>query len=129
MFYFGPWSEAGHYLTHEGGQSVRRDERDTLPWNEWKGEVDGKLQPHSKDCNSRPYCGCTQTEGIALLHYKDGWSALSFWDRSVDNRGGCNSTYFAKGIFTFEQMVEMARTRFAYRWNKMNFQVVEAPKE
>lgn len=129
MFYFGPWDGAGHYLTDERGRHVRDDERDTLPWNEWRGEVDGKLQPHGESCNGRPYCGCDQPEGVALLHHKNGWTALSFWDRSVDKRGGCNSTYFAKGTFTFDQMVEMAKTRFAYRWNKMNFDVKNANLE
>lgn len=126
MFYFGPWDRAGHFLHDEYGHSVRRDGRDSLPWNEWRGEVDGKLQPHERNCNGRSYCGCVQPEGAALLHHKAGWTALSFWDRSVDGRGGCNSTYFAKGEFTFEQMVEMAKTRFAYRWNKMNFEVTQA---
>jgi len=41
----------------------------------------------------------------------------------VDERGACNSNYFAEGTFTFEQMVEMAKTRFAHRWNKMKFEV------
>lgn len=126
MFYFGPWDRAGHHLTNERGRHVRDDERDTLPWHEWRGEVDGKLQPHGSRCNGRAYCGCPQPEGAALLHYRNGWTALAFWDRSVDSRGGCNSTYFAKGDFTFAEMVTLASTRFAYRWNKMKFEVREA---
>lgn len=134
MFYFGPWDEAGHYLSDERGRSVGRNERGALPWNEWRGDVDGVLQPHPEDtCASRrrhypsTYCDCGRgPEGIAMLHHKDGWTALSFWDRSVDKRGACNSTYFAEGTFSFEEMVEMAKTRFAYRWNKMDFEVREA---
>lgn len=45
------------------------------------------------------------------------------WDRSVDKRGACNSNYFAEGDFTFEQMVTMAKARFAPRWDKMKFEV------
>ena len=28
-----------------------------------------------------------QTQGEALLYHKQGWTAISFWDRSVDERG------------------------------------------
>jgi hypothetical protein len=112
MFYFGPWDEPGHYLFHEGGLSVfRREGLGDFPWHEHGRDIDGELQPKER------------AQGVALLHHKDGWTALSFWDQSVDTRPGSNSNYFAEGTFTFEEMVEMARTRFAERWNKMNFTV------
>lgn len=123
MFYFGPWERAGHFLFDEHGRSVRDEDRRGLPWNEWKGEIDGKLQPHLQHCKRQAYCRCPEPEGVALLHHKNGWTALSFWDRSVDSRGACNSTYFAEGIFTFDEMVAMAKARFAERWNKMRFKV------
>lgn len=56
--------------------------------------------------------------GIAKIHHKNGWTAIALWDRSVDTRGGCNSTYFAKGDFSFEEMVKMAKERFSERWKK-----------
>lgn len=129
MFYFGPWERAGHYLHDERGSHIWR-ERDypTLPWGD---ETDGGLQPHFEDCAKKRssynrYCNCPRgPEGVALIHHKNGWTALSFWDRSVDTRGACNSTYFAEGTFTFDEMVAMAKGRFAKRWNKMPFQVVD----
>lgn len=124
MFYFGPWNEPGHYLFHENGTTAWR-EATVVPWR----RIDGCLQP---GCKEDPdghwrHRGAPEIEGEAIVHHKDGWTALSFWDRSVDTRGACNSTYFAEGTFTFAEMVEMAKTRFAYRWNKMQFEVVEAP--
>lgn len=116
MFYFGPWDEAGHYLFIEGGRSVTDELRGSFPFNEWKGDIDGALQPQDG----------SQDEGVALVHHKDGWTALSFWDRSVDTRPGSNSNYFAEGDFIFNEMVEMAKTRFAERWGKMKFEVVES---
>lgn len=115
MFYFGPWDSAGHHLYDENGRSVRN--RGSFPWNEWDSAngIDGKLQPETE--------GYYQVEGVAAIHHKDGWTALSFWDRTVDTRYGCNSNYFAEGVFTFDEMVEMAKTRFAARWDKMNFEV------
>jgi hypothetical protein len=115
MFYFGPWNgKGGHRLRDEQGFMVLQQHRVGVPWNDW--HIDGKLQPDL----------AMQPEGKAAMHWKDGWTALSFWDRSIDGQMMSSSTYLAQGTFTFEEMVELARTRFAERWNKMKFQVVEA---
>lgn len=130
MFYFGPWREPGHFLHREGGWSVyRHEERAGFPWNEWSGEngIDGQLQPGCYHDQYGHWRHGAEVEGEALLHHKDGWTALSFWDRSVDHRGACNSTYFTEGTFTFEQMAEMAKARFSERWSRMNFEVRLAP--
>lgn len=126
MVYFGPWKESGHYFFYEDGGTVYSWERAQLAWKAW--EIDGVLQPGSPDPADRLQRHGPQIEGDALIHHKDGWTALSFMDRSVDKRPGCSSTYIAKGIFTFEEMVEFAKTRFTERWNKMSFQVRLATK-
>ena len=130
MLYFGPWDTPGHYLYWEDGRSERpervggRERPRDFPWNEDSSEygIDGQLQPGCYRKNGHWRHG-TENQGEAKLYHKQGWTALSFWDRSVDPRGACNSTYFARGDFSFDQMVEMAKTRFAHRWNKMNFDV------
>ncbi len=127
MAYFGPLKESGHFLFHESGQKVFSFERPAIgiPWKD--EEIDGPLQPGHPDPadrlqrRTRPMC-----EGEALIHHKDGWTALSLWDFSVDTRPGSSSTYIAKGTFTFEEMVELAKTRFTVRWNKMGFPVTLA---
>ena len=128
MFYFGPWDQAGHYLFSEKGRSVyHEEERGTLPWHEMgyggKPTIDGNLQPRGPKPSWHRE-GPELPQGVAALHHLNGWTALSFWDRSVDTRGACNSTYFAEGTFTFEEMVEMSKTRFSERWNRMKFEVV-----
>lgn len=126
MFYFGPWDQPGHYLFTERRTKVWGDESDAegFPWRSGYG-IDGVLQPGChKDRDGRwTHRGSPEVEGAAVLHHRAGWTAISFWDRSVDKRGACNSTYFAEGLFTFEQMVEMAKARFSERWNKMQFEV------
>lgn len=115
MYYFGPWDRPGHYCYDENGSSVRWNIEDTLPWlskDNWV--ADGGLQPIGD---------LKYKNGAALLHKKDGWTALAFWDNSVDRRRACVSVYLAEGDFTFEQMVEMAKARFAVRWNRMDFEV------
>jgi hypothetical protein len=126
MFYFGPWDRAGHYLHDESGNTVWDRRKVGLPWGD---EADGGIQPHFEGCRLSKYsrfCACgSGPEGVALLLHKDGWTALTFWDRSVDKRSACSSTYFAEGTFTFDEMVELAKDRFAFRWNKMKFPVTE----
>lgn len=127
MVYYGPWAQSGHYFFYENGQEVYSEERSKLGWK--MTEIDGVMQPGCPDPNDRLQRHGPRVQGEALLHHRNGWTALSFWDSSVDTRPGCNSTYIAEGIFTFEEMVELAKTRFAVRWNKMNFQVVLRDKE
>lgn len=128
MFYFGPWDRAGHFWHDEHGHHVLDSERQKLPWGD---DADGQLQPHRKGCTkgavgAERYCSCRRVpEGHALIHHKDGWTALSFWDRSVDTRDASNSTYIAEGTFTFLEMARMAKERFAERWNKHIFVVVD----
>jgi len=132
MFYFGPWDQAGHYFFDEHGNSVNEALVPQFPFGHYgvrKVRVDGRLQPGCPDPSDRLQRRTRpESEGEALLHHIQGWTALCFWDRSVDGRGGCNSNYFAEGTFTFEQMVEMAKARFAHRWNKMKFEVREVEK-
>jgi hypothetical protein len=120
VYYYGPLERPGHHFFYENGMSLSHDERALIPWKEW--EIDGKLQPGCW-CDRGHWEHGQENEGEALLHQKDGWTLISFWDRTIDHRFACNSSYIAKGIFTFEQMVELAKVRFAERWNKMKFEV------
>ncbi len=131
MYYFGCVERAGHFLWDKSlsGRSLSSEKEPSLPWNPDRGEVDGVLQHHSDECKKRAYCGCgSSTEGKALVHHKNGWTALSFWDRSVDSRGGCNSTFFAQGDFTFDDMVQLAKVNFPSIWNRYKFSVVEVKR-
>lgn len=126
MFYFGPWNNAGHYFFEEHGRKIWEEDIERFPFGHYPGRipVDGCLQPGCPAADDR-LKRRTRPEivGEANLYHLSGWTALCFWDRSVDTRGACNSNYFAEGTFTFEEMVEMSKTRFAHRWNKMKFEV------
>jgi hypothetical protein len=124
MYFFGPWERAGHYLHREDGCTDYEAEK-TIPWT--LGQLDGGIQPHlcgKEESGKRCYGGTCAPQGIASVHHKDGWTALAFWDSSVDHRSGCVSVYLAKGDFDFTQIVDMAKMRFAKRWNKMPFDVL-----
>ena len=111
MFYFGPIREAGHY----SWSSNNRKDYDATKENPWRYNIDGRLAPLND----------AQTEGEALIHHKDGWTAISFWDRTVDKRQGCSSTYFIHADLTFKEMVVLAKKAFPERWDAMKFKVLE----
>lgn len=110
IVYFGPIRQPGHYFW------IRQRERSIKTENPWKYAVDGKLQPEGKE-----------TEGLAKLHHKDGWTALAFWDRTVDTRPGSCSTYLSDTIMTFDEIVAASKAAFPDRWNQMKFEVRLAP--
>ena len=64
-----------------------------------------------------------QAEGKAALHYKGGWTALAFWDRSVDSRPGSNSVFLAEGTHQFEDMVVLAQQSFPSIMQRFKFKI------
>lgn len=96
VFYFGCWPKglggAGHYLYLPSGHLLGQF---SCPWE--GAELDGTFCPHE------------QKQGHAKLTHESGWTILAFWDRTADKRSGSNSAFIAKGTFTFEGMVSLAR--------------------
>jgi hypothetical protein len=78
-------------------------------WSRAKGEY--PQSPHN------------QPEGVEILHHKRGWTALSFWDRTGDERITSNSNFFADEILTFDQIVEAAKAQFPTIWARFTFPV------
>lgn len=117
VYYFGNFKVEGHYLYGPGGIRVRSrtEQRSTkIPWA--LGELDGGLCPKSKGQN-----------GVAAVHHRDDWSALSFWDRSGDSRPGSNSTFLVdEPNLTFQELFDKALEAFPTIWFRFNFSVVEA---
>lgn len=112
IYYFGCIDRPGHYM--HGPRGYDREADRFTEGNPWGYKIDGRL------CPSGP-----EVEGRALVHHKDGWTALSFWDRSVDRRGKCNSNFLAEGTFTFAEMIELARQHFPKVVARFSFPIVE----
>lgn len=134
IFYFGCIHRAGHFWFRNDREHLRRDEESGSPYGP-KGRpwpyVDGNLAPRIPLPGER-----TKTqeapEGVASLTHASinsvGWTALSFWDRSVDKRGGCNSTFIVEEILTFDEIVARARAAYPLVWARYPFPVVEFVK-
>jgi hypothetical protein len=49
-----------------------------------------------------------------------GYTALAFWDYTVDKRGGCNSVFFAPSLtISAEELVEGAKKAFPQVWARL----------
>lgn len=113
-FYGGCIGQSGHYLWDIHGHTIYRQDKD-IPWEGW----DGPLQPKH-----------TNAEGLAIIHYKreEGgpmWTAISFWDRTVDKRGNSSSNFFADSHLSFDEMLEDAKEHWPYIFERYPFEVVE----
>jgi hypothetical protein len=120
LYFFGAYDGNGHHLYVEDGNYAKPVP--TFPWSAQGHDIEGVLQPRAGVRLARGEHP-ERVEGEALLHGKSGWTALCFWDRSVDTRLESSSNYFAEGTFTVDEMISMASARFAKRWNKMKFAV------
>lgn len=91
----------------------RRFMRDLPKRNPWSyGILDGGLCPK-----------WDMAEGSALLHHRDGWTALSFWDQSVDLRPGGASTFLAEAVLTFNEILKLALKHFAEVTDSLRFDI------
>lgn len=116
IFYFGVWSKThgGHHLYAPGGGGVS-EYSDRMP-------KDFPVAIHVLDTGFLP-AKQPETEGRATFVHINGWTIISFWDRSGDARGKCNSAFLARGLMAFEEIVSLAREKFPSVWERFTFEV------
>lgn len=135
VFYFGCWDQPGHHLWYRGsdGTPIKRYDQ---------GESDRRLlgsHPHSSGppltrgeipwgygLDGGLLKGRTLRQGEAVVEQRDGWTALSFWDYSVDSRGGSSSTFVFDALLDPEQALRAAREAFPPIFARFDFEVVLA---
>ncbi len=117
IFYFGCNTEPGHYMWAPG-LGYNREARDFTYGSPWGHKIDDGLCPKGPEI-----------EGHALIHNKNGWTAISFWDRSVDKRGKCNSNFLAEGAFTFDEMITHAKKYFPEIMARFSYPIIEVKEK
>ena len=60
-----------------------------------------------------------QAQGAVILHQKEGWTAIGFWDRTGDDRGNSNSNFIVQGTYTFEEMCQLAQEAYPALWKRI----------
>lgn len=107
-FYFGCNGQPGHYLHDENMRSCRMTD---TPWG---NQIDtGLLDKKS-----------AQVQGHGVVAKKDGWTALSFWDRSGDGRSGSNSAFIVDSDKTFDEIIAIAAEKFPRVLARHTFTIV-----
>lgn len=137
FFYFGAIGYPGHYWFACEGR-VPWGGPDGCPWRDRDSGglgIDGRLAPRSATPTDIDTVGAQRSsqkvrtyevaQGIAALHCLGGWTAISFWDRTADKRGACNSNFVVDENLNFEEMVERSKAAFPKVWARFPFPIVE----
>lgn len=105
VLFYGIWSDDGHFLHFPGGDAVGQRRREL---------------PQELQYPDGTFCRPIQAQGICRINFVEGWTILSFWDRSaIDKRPGCNSNFMAFGRHNFEAMkklIEINYPSIVKRW-------------
>src|SRR5882672_9608130 len=94
IYYFGCLDVPGH--------SLHGSPRLKLQDTPWGTQLDGGLLKNTPDV----------VDGTVVLHWKEGWTAAAFWDRSGDSRGGSCSVFLVHQTVNWIQLLE----RVAMEW-------------
>lgn len=111
-YYFGREStdKPGHCLFNNQMQEVKIAQS-SLPW---------KQNPDRSFCAEKGQDGTVEPPKELYLHQQGGWTALAFWDRSADARGGSNSVFFAKGTHSVQEMWDIARHQYPAIYKRLD---------
>jgi hypothetical protein len=115
-FYFGCWSQPGHHLFTVDGMGTH-ERRDDFP-------RDFPVKIHVLDTGLLGY-DTKEEQGEAVLSHIGKWTILSFWDRSIDKRGQCNSNFILRGILTFGDALAVAKSKFPSIFARIHFEIRE----
>lgn len=112
---------AGHYLHASGGYVAEHKLEALLP--EPLRRLDGVWchpRPMTREeIRSGAYARGDDTQGRAYIHHVEGWTVVSWWDRSADPRGGCCAAFAAEGRRPFAHMLAFARANFPREMARM----------
>ena len=59
-----------------------------------------------------PSYGRDETEGRGYRHSVEGWTVVSWWDRSEDPRGGCCAAFLINALVSWAEALTLARATF-----------------
>lgn len=106
-FYFGcgPSNAKGHYFKGLHGEK-EPDIAELVPW----GYGVDRSQP-------------SEIQGLCAVDYRDGWTLLSFADRTVDHRGGSHSSFVFEAELTAADALALAREQFPWVFDRIRFEI------
>lgn len=129
-YYFGCWRSLGHYLWNRGTDghpySASRDERRLLGGPTFSREPEPPVIPWGYSLDGGLLKDKSLRQGEAVVERRDGWTAVSFWDRSVDSRPGSSSTFVFDAELDDDAALATARELFPPIFARFDFPVLLA---
>ena len=120
--YFGCIERVGHYLWEPPNISSHKSKSAV---HKWLYNKDGAFAP--KD---------TRKQGLACIRYLSDdannkkYTIISFWDNSVDNRGGSNSIFLTEGKYDFDEALTIIKEVCPNIFKRFNFPITKyTPKD
>ncbi len=107
LLFFGCWDRLGHALHTPAGRTLGAS---ASPWG---FSIDAGLLDQR----------APQVEGVAVVAQRDGWTAISFWDRSADPRPGSNTAFLVDELVSGEDLLARAREAFPAVFARFGFEV------
>jgi len=115
VYYYGCWdSRCNSFYLPDGGQLSPRDH-------------DQLKELLVRDCLSIFTIGDrlmtdlpVSAEGRAHLFHMNGWTYLTFPNKSYDPRDGNHSDFFTQGIWDFDTMCRIAQQEYPMIWKKLD---------
>lgn len=104
VLFFGCKNTPGHYLHNRRGNCERYE------MSPWGTTLDGGLLMTGKDYHSNK--PDTMPTGNYVVARKDGWTCISFWDRSGDSRPASCSAFLVKAVISDIDLLTLAITQW-----------------
>lgn len=128
-FFFGCWNETGHFMWRPGKRWAGDFDR-AFHGDYERPHLDGSYAPrtrlsdgaivwdalgHGKDRWRLLNRSEERPQGEFLLHRRDGFTLIAWWDRTQgDTRGACNSTFLLEGDHGVAGMLAGLAERFPH---------------
>lgn len=133
LFHGCGMKDPGHYWFAPGMQTSRYSFRvwryarivdNPYEYVPWGYAVDGGLAPHGEHKDVQGRAGFAQNVVVWDSATAEWWSALSWWDRSVDVRPGSNATFVTDARVAPHALLQIAREGFPEVFARMKYEIV-----
>ena len=132
ILFYGCWSDSGHFMYNRHGATPRWNKREggvtdrfeaVVPWG---FRVDGHLAPRTGGGGEAPngVAGFHQNVAWVSCPGEEVWSALSWWDNSVDKRGGSCATFLADRRCTPSELLTEAQEAFPQIFARFKYAII-----
>jgi hypothetical protein len=113
VLFFGCYKVAGHYL-YKRGRAIAYGE------SPWGTGLDTGILTKGDDKYARPD---TSPTGNYTVSRKSGWTAISFWDRSGDDRPGSNSAFLIALDISDKELLSLAAAQWPDIFSRAGFPI------